>query len=354
MKNIVGSLLPLLCVLLSASVFAREPGPRATPVIVSIAKQQALAPVIEVPGTVISRQQANIAAEVSGRLTWVAEVGDNVRKGAFIAKLDDTLQGLEVQQIEANLEREKVRVAYLEKETKRLEAMAEANLMAKNLLDKTSSDFGVAKTELALTKARLQFEKETLKRHKITAPFSGVVTERLARQGEWVSSGDEILAFVNPQALEVMARVPHESVANLRLGDSIQITQKTQAELGYLRTIVPIGDVQSHLFEVRVSLKGKRWLVGQAVRVLVPIDSARSVMTVPRDAIVLRRNGASVFRVGDESKAERVSVSTGIASGEFIEIQGDIQAGDKIVIRGSERLRPGQLVKLLPSDGDES
>jgi len=311
MKNIVGSLLSLLCVLLSVSIFARESGPRATPVIVGIAKQQALAPIIEVPGTVISRQQASIATEVSGRLTWVAEVGDHVRKGAFIAKLDDTLQDLEVQQIEANLEREEVRLAYLGKEAKRLEAMAEANLTARNLFDKTFSDFGVAKTELALTKARLQFEKETLKRHKIIAPFNGVVTERLARQGEWVSSGDEVLAFVNPQALEVMARVPHESVINLTLGDRIQITQKTQAELGDLRTIVPISDVQSHLFEVRISLKGKHWLVGQAVRVSVPIDSARSVMTVPRDAIVLRRNGASVFRVGDESKAERVGYPQG-------------------------------------------
>jgi len=354
MKNIVGSLLSLFCVLLSTPVFAKEPGPRAIPVIVSLAKQQALAPTIEVPGTVISRQQANIASEVSGRLIWVAEVGDTVRKGAFIAKLDDTLQDLEVQQIEANLEREEVRVAYLGKEAKRLETMANADLTARNLLDKTFRDFGVAKTELALTKARLQFEKETLKRHKITAPFSGVVTERLARQGEWVSSGDEVLAFVNPQSLEVMARVPHETVANLTLGDKIQITQKTQSELGALRTIVPIGDVQSHLFEVRVSLKGKSWLAGQAVRVLVPIDSARLVMAVPRDAIVLRRNGASVFRIGDENKAERVSVSTGIASGAFIEIQGDVQAGDKIVTRGSERLRPGQLVKLLPSDGAES
>jgi multidrug efflux pump subunit AcrA (membrane-fusion protein) len=67
---------------------------------------------------------------------------------------------------------------------------------------------------------------------------------------------------------------------------------------------------------------------------------------VPRDALVLRRDGVSIFRVDGNNLAEQVSVTTGIAEGDYIEVSGGIMPGDRVIIRGSERLRSGQAVKI--------
>jgi multidrug efflux pump subunit AcrA (membrane-fusion protein) len=115
-----------------------------------------------------------------------------------------------------------------------------------------------------------------------------------------------------------------------------------------IRSLVPFGDTRSHLFEIRLDPPvNDTWKAGQAVRVAVPTDGEREVIAVPRDALILRRDGASVFRVNAVGVAERLPVLTGASDGIMIEVQGAVQAGDKIVVRGGERLRPGQRVQVL-------
>jgi multidrug efflux pump subunit AcrA (membrane-fusion protein) len=98
--------------------------------------------------------------------------------------------------------------------------------------------------------------------------------------------------------------------------------------------------------ELRLVLDETAWPVGLNVRVAVPSGPSTSQLVVPRDALVLRREGNVVFRINGENKAERVPVNLGVASGEMIAVEGELNAGDKIVIRGSERLQPGQTVAI--------
>ena len=61
---------------------------------------------------------------------------------------------------------------------------------------------------------------------------------------------------------------------------------------------------------------------------------------------MLRREGVFVYRIDDESKAEQVSVITGLGAGKLIEVIGDLDAGDRVVIRGAERLNTGMMVEI--------
>jgi RND family efflux transporter MFP subunit len=116
---------------------------------------------------------------------------------------------------------------------------------------------------------------------------------------------------------------------------------------GRIRTVVPVGDERSRQLEVRVELPEATWMIGSAVRVALPTSTARQVVAVPRDALVLRRESTFIFKVDPDGAAQRVEVETGVGRGELIEVRGDVAAGDQVVVRGGERLRPGQPVRVL-------
>ena len=75
-------------------------------------------------------------------------------------------------------------------------------------------------------------------------------------------------------------------------------------------------------------------------------EQARQVLAVPRDALILRREGTTIFKVKDDMTVEQVNVITGLGAGEHIEVSGDIVAGDRVVVRGGERLGNGMAVTL--------
>lgn len=341
----------LLLFLFSPLSFAqKEKGPRAVPVVVSPVVERLLAPTILVPGTIVSRQEAQLPAEVAGKLVWVAEVGTEVKWGEPVARLDDTLYRLKAKENLANLEREQSRLVFLQKELKRLKALMQSSHASENQYEQRIMERDVAASEVALMRAKVKLDEETLSRYLVRAPFNGVVTARSRREGEWIGSGESVVTFSNPKNLEIVARVSDKSVVNLSKGQRLVIHRGEEQRLGKVKALVPVGEKQSLLFDVRIEVDEKSWLAGQTVRVSVPVGTPRLVLAVPRDALVMRRSGISVFRVNKEQKAEKVEVSTGIASGDLIEVSGNIKTDDRIVVRGSERLRPGQDVSTIEGD----
>jgi multidrug efflux pump subunit AcrA (membrane-fusion protein) len=71
------------------------------------------------------------------------------------------------------------------------------------------------------------------------------------------------------------------------------------------------------------------------------------VVAVPRDALILRSAATYVFRITDDDTAERIVVETGTGDSDLIAIEGDVAPGDRIVVRGGERLRVGQAVEVI-------
>jgi hypothetical protein len=176
------------------------------------------------------------------------------------------------------------------------------------------------------------------------------VTARLRNIGERLNVADEVIHLVNPDSVEVVARAPLSTVNFIKDGDVLEVHNDYRKGEGSVRTTVPIGDPQSHMFEVRLNVDSNLWTVGESVRLSMPTAAAREVMTVPRDALVLRREGTSVFRIKEDMTAEQVNVITGLGAGSLIEIIGDVQPSDRVVIRGAERLSTGMTVQIREDD----
>jgi len=195
-------------------------------------------------------------------------------------------------------------------------------------------------------KARMLIAYERLERTNLRAPFAGVVVQRSKRAGEWVNSGDEVLKLIDSSRLEIEASAPLSLKPFLVIGQQLRVTARQQQGLATLRAVVPVADIQSRLMRLRLDFAEGDWLAGQPLKVALPAALPQEVLTVPRDALVLRRGGSHLFKIGEDSTTERVQVQMGIASGEFIQVMGDLVAGDQVVVRGNERLRPGQAVSI--------
>jgi len=321
-------------------------GRLAAPVQIVEARNVELSPSIWVAGTIISHQDARISSEVEGRIELLVEVGDEMKEGGIIAKIDDTTIRMQVEEAQAEISPIRAKLNFFIREVERLDQLAKDNNAAKNRLDEVKSDRDQMRGELSMKKTRLEQARDKLHRTTIIAPFTGVVAERFKEIGEWAKVGDELVRLVNTESREIQGRIQQESATFIKKGDSIEVIDGQTQTMATVKTLVPVGDDISRLYEIRLDYQDIGWMAGHAVRIKVPTAIPQNVLAVPRDALVIRENITKVFRILENNIAEAVFVKTGIANDMLIEVMGDIKEGDKIVVRGNERLRPGQHVKI--------
>ncbi|MDZ7791785.1 MAG: efflux RND transporter periplasmic adaptor subunit [Xanthomonadales bacterium] len=332
--------------LIAAPVWAQFGGQPT--VEVAEAESREMSPTMQVAGTVLSRSDASLSAEVEGRLIDVSDVGTRVAAGDVVARIEDTVLQLRVAELEAEIDSTQARLAFLNAELARVERLAETNLAAASQIDQTRSERDMAQSDLAVTRSRLAQLQDQIDRTRVRAPFPGVVVERVARVGERVGVGARILRLVNADSLEVVARAPLRYYRFVQPGDELTVDADGEVFGAPLRTVVSVGNEDLHVFELRLDIQ-QPLPVGQTVRVTIPTAASREVLAVPRDALVLRGSGTAVFIIDDDGTARRATVSTGIGQGDWIEVAGPVQAGDRVVIRGNERLRDGQSVEIRES-----
>lgn len=324
----------------------------APPVETAKVVQVELAPTMWAPGTVVSRFDARIAAEIPGRITWIAEPGEMFEAGEVVARIDDRTLKIRLAEQQAEIGQLEARLAFNEQELRRLEKLAKQNSASRTQLDSAIADHQVAVMQLASARAareRLQYD---LERTAVVAPFSGQWVERHQQAGEYTNVGNTLGRLVDTGRKEVRARAP-VSVAPYVSKDMSLGVKTDQAVMAYpVRAIIPVGDEVSRSLEIRVILEEPSPLVGSAVRVAVPTAIPEVVLAVPRDALVIRQEANYVFRIV-EGSAEQVAVQTGTSDIDLIAVSGGLAAGDEVVVRGAERLRDGQSVRIIGRRGSD-
>jgi RND family efflux transporter MFP subunit len=212
-----------------------------------------------------------------------------------------------------------------------------------------------------LTAQRKQAEYAT-EQSEIRAPFSGVVTERFAQRGEYLQLGGAVVRLVNTDDVEVRATAALAFAGNVKAGQVTALRVAGEEKRGTVRAVVPVGDDRSRQFEVRIGLAKAQWPVGTAVEVSVPTGADRTAVVVPRDALVIRQSHSYVMRVAWNGTVERREVEPGTTVDDVVEIRSGVAAGDRLVVRGAERLEAGQAITItvpgsaadrVPGKGDE-
>lgn len=319
-----------------------------TPITVTEVVSTNVAPRVPAAGTVFSRNETQITAGMAGRLLRLSEPGDFVEAGASVATFDCEMLELQRERQLAEAERATINFAALAREVRRLESVSDTNVIAEIQLDRTVADRDLAGSDLRIAQIAIRETDSQLARCHVRAPFSGVVTQRLRNAGEDVERSTVLAAMTDTENLEVRASVPIRYLPRMRTGESAEVRLNELRLEARIRTIVPAANSQSQTFEVRLDLPaGAPRLVaaGQLVSVNLSL-SANVALTVPRDSVVLREDGAFVMRINDEARAERVAVQVSEASGDQIAVSGELRSGDRVAVRGAEALDDGEVVAI--------
>lgn len=341
-----------VALLLAASLSLAQQAPTRVVQISTVSRTE-IAPTVAVPGTIYSRNEVQITAGVAGQLVMVAEPGTVVEQGAPVARIDPRTLLLQRAEQEALLERAQINIRQLESQLRRQRELGNSSLVSEFEVEQTEANRDLALSDANITRVRIRQIEDQLRRADVRAPFTGVVITRNRRAGEEVARGEILGQMTDIQNLEVRAFVPLKHLPRTAAGQTLDIFATDVAHQGTIRSLVPTGDVRSQTFEARIDLPvdaTQDWTVGQLVSVAIPIRARQLALAVPRDALVLRQNGAFVFRITAENKAEQIKVDVGDSAGEFVAVSGPLAEGDRVAIRGAENLSEGADVRVLVSE----
>ncbi len=202
-----------------------------------------------------------------------------------------------------------------------------------------------------LRATRKSLENQLTKK-QIKAPLSGYVVKRYCQVGQWLGEGDPAVTLVVPDPILFMVPVPERYIPSIIIGDNASVTFDAlpgKIFQGRIEAVIPKADKAARTFPVRINIANPEGAIkpGMLGRATLPAGKPHKAILVPKDALVLSGNGKVVYVVIDQT-ARMVPVETGASHGPLIEVKGDLKPDLKVVVRGNERLRPGQAVQIVP------
>lgn len=341
----MGSVLVLIGAGLLPAV-AQQDGPPPAPVVLTTVEKAVMAPKLDVPGTIMSKGDAKVAAEIAGRVTWIAEVGTVLKEGEPIARLEDSLMKMQLAEDEASIKRLEANLRYQAQDVVRLKQLSKTGHTPESRLDLAVAQRDMTEQELVQARVKRERTLYNIEHSQIRAPFAGRVVQRLIEAGEFSTVGGAVARLVDTSSVEVKAKPPLAAAAFLKEGMMISVANGDKTIQGQLRALIPVGDEVSRTIEIRISVPADSWIIGTAVKVAVPTAEPHEVIALHRDALVLRAGGHSVFKMGTEDTVARINVERGLEEGELVEIKAGLKPGDKVVVRGAESLEDGQKVAV--------
>ena len=330
------------------------------------ARHEPLAQTQPVLGRFVARQGGEVAARIAGPVTEMhIDVGNRVAEGDVLAVLDldrlrlqRDLAAANEREMAAQVESARAQLAKRRQALERLEAIRESAAFNQARYDDAVQDavagesaVAAAAAGLARVRASLRIAEDELADGQVTAPYGGVVTARHTEIGAYVSIGDPVATLLNENDLEIEADVPYNRILGLLPGTVVTIALANGAP--HHAVVRAVGAEQNAMtqtrrvrFTPRIDSAGVAIAAGESASVNLPLGVPREVISVHKDAILKRQGLSLVYVVNAESAAEIRPVELGEAVGPRFEVLDGVAAGERVVVRGNERLRPGQAVRV--------
>lgn len=357
--------------------------PAAVAVTIAAAVEQPIARFIRVSGTLTAQEDAEVAAEVAGRVEATpVERGSAAAKGdelIRIAAAEAEAQAAEARanaaQIEARLgiasgaafdvervpEVANARASHelAKTEFDRVRMLQERQLVSQSEFDQRRAQMDAALRQydvarngaeqqfqaLQAARARVRLAEKALADTVVRAPFAGVVGERLVSVGDYVTRGTKVATFLRVDPLRVELTVPEQYVAVVAAGRTVTFEVDAypgETFTGQLRFVSPSVTAETRALKIEAVVPNAslRLKPGFFATARIEQASKQPAILVPATAVRTVSGTARVFVVNGDRAEERV-VMTGQAVGDLMEIASGLEAGERVVARGVDRVVDG-------------
>jgi RND family efflux transporter MFP subunit len=282
--------------------------------------------------------QNNVASDGSGKLVkLLVDEGDFVKSGQTIAKLDDEMVLLQIQNVQLNIEQ-------LKNDNARFSALKKENAV---------SNVEAEKVELGLKSAEVQLKQlqKQLRSTSILAPFSGVVSKKMVDLGSMVMPGTPIVELTDVSSLKLTISVPERDVLKFNRGQKVATHADVYNDIdfnGEISNIAVQADA-AHNFKIQTTVKNSsnnKLMAGMYGSVTLNNSKSVTALSIPRKALIGSSKNPQVYVVRN-GKSILTSFNAGTSDGEFIEVVSGINKEDKIVVKGQVNLRDNSNVKTI-------
>ncbi|HEX8409635.1 MAG TPA: efflux RND transporter periplasmic adaptor subunit [Thermoanaerobaculia bacterium] len=339
-----------------------------------------------VNGTLDAYERATVGTKVAGRVQSLAvDLGSHVRRGQLIARIDPTDYNIRLQQAEAGLAQARVRLglpaaggsdavdpsdtppvrearAVLEEARatrERYSALLKDGVISKADFDQVQSQSRVAESRYQESleeirnrqavatqrRAEVALARQQLADTAVVAAFDGVIQQRIASLGEFLSAGAPVAEIVRVDPLRFRAEVPEREAASIRVGQSVQLAVDGAPGqyTGRVTRISPTIAERTRVLQMEADIPNNGTLrAGSFARATIVTNTTSSSLAIPKEALVTFA-GIEKVVVVDKGKTKEKPVTTGRRTGDWIEVLSGVETGDEVVLN-PVNLRPGQAV----------
>src|SRR5688572_2228527 len=317
-------------------------GMPAMQVVAVEAKAQPVTESLSLIGTITANEMVEIKPETEGIVQEILfDEGKAVEQGQLLIRLDDTKLAASVAEAESNF---KLSTANFER--------------AKQLLKDTlisQQEFDQAAATFDLNRATLELKKRQLKDTRILAPFAGVTGARQVSPGQVITRDAVLTVLVDLDPVKVEVNVPERYLQQLKIGQALEFSvaafpgQKFKGDVYFVSPQIN-ENLRTALVKARIPNADHKLRGGMFASLDLALQVRESAIVIPEPALMSNGDNFSVFVVDAESKAQLRPVQVGIRLSGRAEILKGLNAGDKVVVEGVQKLGPGSLVKLAPAE----
>jgi RND family efflux transporter MFP subunit len=354
-SRIYATVLALAALTLLASCRNAEDAtpPEVRPVRVTTIESRAIGDTIALTGRVQAQTEINESFRIGGRLIERnVEIGDTVRPGQVLARLDPQNEESGLQAAHAQLVAAQAQLVEARNNHTRMRDLVAENAVSRAAFDQAVAVLQTAESQVNSARANVNLAENRLSYTQLLATAAGVVTARGAEPGEVVGAGSMVVQVAREGARDAVFDVPAQvkDSAARKTGITVALVDDPAVSVaGTVREVSPRADPVTGTFAVRVQLKDPPPLMrlGSTVTGRVKLDSAPTIQ-IPASALVRADGGTAVWVY--DPKAGTVA-TRGIAvagsNATTVQVASGLNPGDVVVTAGVQALRAGQKVRPL-------
>jgi macrolide-specific efflux system membrane fusion protein len=269
-------------------------------------------------------------------------IGDIVKKGDILAKLDDTELTAQYNQVLASLENAKTNLKYTKQEKERQENLLAKGFTSQQNYDLSVKNYEIAQAQLAQYNASLDYSKIQLDYTNIIAPVSGVIASVSTQEGETVTAmfaAPTFVTIIDTSRIEVNAYVDETDIGRIVVGQKAEFTVDTYPDVifeGKVVSIYPKAEILDNVvnYDVIIEItdkKGKILRPEMTTTVNILMDTLNNVIAIPEKAIV-KENGVSFVFILEGDKPVKKIITTGTKNNSQVQVLSGLKINDKLIL----------------------